>query len=89
MPLMEPGPRRQRQQRLPRAIGFGSARRKSALLESDLTMRLDWVLIGACAVLAIIGLVMIYSASRTLVEDDPFYFVKRQAIALGLGVALF
>jgi rod shape determining protein RodA len=85
MPLMEPGPRKER---VPRVTGYGSARRKGALLESDLALRLDFVLLGACGLLALIGLVMVYSASRKIVEEDPFYFVKRQGIALGLAVGL-
>ena len=32
---------------------------------------------------------MIYSASQGIVEDDPFFFVKRQAISLGVATIVF
>jgi rod shape determining protein RodA len=51
-------------------------------------MRLDWIMLGACAAIVTIGLVMVYSASRHRV-DDEYYFVQRQAIALVVAVALF
>jgi rod shape determining protein RodA len=49
---------------------------------------LDWILIGAVALICGLGLVMVYSATRNLVED-PYYFVKRQAVSLVLGAAAF
>jgi rod shape determining protein RodA len=49
---------------------------------------LDWVMLGAVAAIGALGLVMVYSATRNLV-DDPYYFVKRQAVAMVLGVAAF
>ena len=58
-------------------------------MDSDTAARLDWVLIGAVLAIAAIGLVMIYSASNTIVADDPFYFVKRQAAALVVSVLVF
>jgi rod shape determining protein RodA len=61
-------------------------RRRRVLLDPDLVMRLDWVLIGACLAITCIGMLMIYSASRHLVAGDPTYFVKRQGIALALGI---
>jgi len=71
-----------------RAAAYAPARRKRAVLDSDVAMRVDWVLIGACVALALLGLAMIYSASRNKV-DDEYYFVTRQAIAFGLGIAVF
>jgi rod shape determining protein RodA len=37
------------------------------------------------------GLLMVYSATRTGMTNDPFYFLKRQffAVLLGIGVAFF
>jgi rod shape determining protein RodA len=49
---------------------------------------LDWIMLGAAMFIAALGLAMVYSATRNLV-DDPYYFVKRQAVALIVGVAAF
>jgi rod shape determining protein RodA len=49
---------------------------------------LDWIMLGAASLIAVLGLAMVYSATRNLV-DDPYYFVKRQAVALVIGVAAF
>ena len=49
---------------------------------------LDWVMLGAAIAIAVLGLAMVYSATRNLV-DDPYYFVKRQAAALVVGLAAF
>lgn len=50
----------------------------------------DYVLIGVVLTLLGIGLVMVFSSSAVMageIHDDPFYFLKRQAVwaALGLG----
>jgi rod shape determining protein RodA len=50
---------------------------------------LDWVLIGATLLVATVGVVMVYTATRGLLltqGDDPHYFLKRQAIFVVLGV---
>jgi len=49
---------------------------------------LDWVMLGASIAIAVLGLAMVYSATRNLV-DDPYYFVKRQSAAMILGVGVF
>src|SRR5262245_65765070 len=49
---------------------------------------LDWAMLGAVILIAILGLAMVYSATRNLV-DDPYYFVKRQAAAMIVGVGVF
>jgi cell division protein FtsW len=52
-------------------------------------VRFDPVLLVAILALVGIGLVMVYSSSAILATDklgDPFYFLKRQALAAGLGV---
>ncbi len=49
----------------------------------------DFLLVIAVVVLAIIGTVFIYSASRYSAEktyDDQFYFVKKQVIGILLGI---
>jgi rod shape determining protein RodA len=47
----------------------------------------DWMLVACVLALSAIGLLMIWSASRTRIPGDEFYFVKRQAmfVVLGLG----
>lgn len=49
---------------------------------------LDWVMLGAMGGIITLGLVMVYSTTRNLV-DNPYYFVTRQAVALGLGIVVF
>ena len=59
------------------------------MLDAETAASLDWVLIVAVSMIAVIGLMMIYSSTHTKVEGDAFYFVKRQGIALSLGIAVF
>jgi cell division protein FtsW len=50
----------------------------------------DYLLLIAVAMLAIIGTLFIYSASNysaNATYGDPFYFVKKQAIGVALGIA--
>ncbi len=70
-----------------RYLRAGATRRSRPILSSDLASRLDWVLLGACALIAILGLVMIYSASRHI-DDDPTYYLKRQVLALAIGIGI-
>lgn len=44
----------------------------------------DWVLVGSVAALAGLGLVMVYSATRSW-APDPIFYLRRQAINLGVG----
>ena len=71
-----------------KAAAYAPGRSRRKILDSSARMRLDWILLGACALIALLGLVMIYSASRSIVEGDPFYFVKRQTVALLVGVGI-
>jgi cell division protein FtsW len=51
----------------------------------------DWLLLLALLVLSAGGAVMVYSASAIQASrqlGDEFFFLKRQAVALGLGLAL-
>jgi rod shape determining protein RodA len=50
--------------------------------------RIDWVLLGAVIAIAIFGLLMIYSSSRNLDAGDPFYYVVRQSMAIGIGIVV-
>src|SRR5262249_18185185 len=67
---------------------YAPARKRWVLLDGDLVMRLDWILIAACLAIVMIGMLMIYSSSRTLVGGDSAYYVKRQALALAVGVGI-
>jgi rod shape determining protein RodA len=78
-----------RSSRSMRAAAYAPSSRRRTLLDADTAARLDWVLIGAVVSIALLGLVMIYSASQGIVEDDPFFFVKRQAISLGVATVVF
>jgi rod shape determining protein RodA len=70
---------------------LGRLRSRSAVSRSHLGVdarELDWVMLAAVALIAALGLVMVFSATRNLV-DDPYYFVQRQALALALGIGVF
>jgi rod shape determining protein RodA len=47
---------------------------------TDPARNIDWVLLGTQAVLAAIGLFIVYSTSRMRVPGDPFYYTTRQLI---------
>ena len=71
-----------RSSRSMRAAAYAPSSRRRTLLDADTAARLDWVLIGAVVSIALLGLVMIYSASS--VADyvhfgDSAYHLKRQA----------
>jgi rod shape determining protein RodA len=71
------------------AVDYASARtaprERPAVIE--FLRRLDWVLFGAVAALVAYGLWGVAGITRFDVEGDPNYYVVRQAIAIGLGVA--
>jgi rod shape determining protein RodA len=51
-------------------------------------MGIDWVLVGATLAAAIVGVVMVYAATRdklALAGIDPRYFMKRQALYVVVG----
>ncbi len=50
---------------------------------------LDWWLIGSVLGLIALGFMMIYSSSRSIVTEDPWYFVKRQGGALIVSAIVF
>ena len=67
--------------------GLGNIRRGF----TDPTRTIDWVLMGAVAALSIIGVFMIYSATRPRLlnrGDDPFFFVERQIIFLMIAIVV-
>jgi len=61
---------------------------RQARLETSAAGNLDPILIGSMLALAGLGLLMIYSSSRNVDSEDAFYFVKRQGIAIAVGVAV-
>jgi rod shape determining protein RodA len=56
-------------------------------LEASPLRHFDWMLVGASLAITAVGLVMIYSTTHNRIPSDPYYFVKRQALFAGLGVA--
>ena len=56
-------------------------------LEASPLRHFDWLLVGAALALTAVGLVMIYSTTHHRIPSDPYYFVKRQALFAGLGLA--
>ncbi len=77
-----------RNRRYLQAAAYTPRARRRVLLDRELVMRLDWILIGASAAIVLIGMLMIYSASRNIVSNDSSYFVKRQLLALVVGLAV-
>jgi len=48
----------------------------------------DVVLVASTLVLTLVGLVMVYSATRGIYPADPTYFLKRQIVYAALGVVV-
>ena len=77
-----------RNRRYMQAAAYTPRARRRTILDADLVARLDWILIGACTAIVMVGFLMIYSASRNIVTGDPTYFVKRQLFALTIGLII-
>jgi rod shape determining protein RodA len=77
-----------RNRRYMQAAAYTPRARRRTILDADLVARLDWILIGACTAIVLIGFLMIYSASRNIVSGDPAYFVKRQLLAITVGLII-
>jgi rod shape determining protein RodA len=59
--------------------------------ETSLLRHLDFVLLSLPLVISGLGLLMIYSSTRSRLEEDgvdPTYFVQRQALAVALGIVV-
>jgi rod shape determining protein RodA len=68
--------------------GYSLSRRRSSAEASPLR-HLDVILLVVPFLISGLGLLMIYSSTRTRLERDgidPFYFVQRQAIAIAVGI---
>lgn len=67
--------------------GLGNIRRGFA----DPTRTIDWVLMGAVSALTVIGMFMIYSATRPRLLNrgaDPYFFVERQIIFVMIAIVV-
>jgi rod shape determining protein RodA len=58
--------------------------------KSDPSRNVDWVLLLTQGVLTVVGCAIVYSASRTQVDGDPYAFVTRQVVfAIAASVVMF
>jgi len=63
----------------------------SELNKMKVKRRFDYILLIVVLALVGIGIVMVYSTSAILAADrfqDPYYFLKRQALYAGIGLLL-
>jgi rod shape determining protein RodA len=73
----------------PPVAGGVSTRDSRVRFDSDVVVRhFDFVLVGAAILISLIGLVMVWSTTKHRVTGDEFYFVKRQAMFLGVGIVV-
>jgi rod shape determining protein RodA len=63
-----------------------NASRTMALPES--VQHVDWILVGATIAVAIVGVVMVYSATKGTEDTPTTYFLQRQALFVVIGVGL-
>ena len=60
-------------------------------MNMDFFRKLDPILLLSTLILVGFGIVMVYSASFAVADErmgDPYFFLKKQAIAAGLGIIL-
>ncbi|MGP3978420.1 rod shape-determining protein RodA [Streptomyces sp. 8N114] len=77
------------------ALGGYGPRRRSAwdrlTARDSILWRMDWIILLCGIALAVIGSLLVYSATRNRTElnqGDPQYFLVRHVISLGIGIAL-
>ncbi|MFD0419619.1 rod shape-determining protein RodA [Streptomyces sp. NPDC127108] len=73
--------------------GYGPERSTLSRLfaRDSILRRLDWVMLLAALALSVIGSALVYSATRNrteLVGDDPYAFLIKHVINIGIGLAL-
>ncbi|MEU5834227.1 rod shape-determining protein RodA [Streptomyces diacarni] len=74
--------------------GYGPRKRSAwnrLTARDSVVWRMDWIMLLSGAVLAVIGSLLVYSATRNRTElnqGDPQYFLVRHIISLFIGVAL-
>ncbi|MBC7333368.1 MAG: rod shape-determining protein RodA [Actinobacteria bacterium] len=59
--------------------------------EKKLRIKFDFILLSSVILISLFGILMIYSATRFSLPgevDDPQYYMKRQALFFGIGLAL-
>jgi rod shape determining protein RodA len=67
--------------------GVGTRTRgRRARLDATPLRHFDFLLVGAVLAISVIGLIMVWSTTKHRVPGDEFYYVKRQALFLGIGV---
>ena len=57
----------------------------------SLVRRLDWILLGACLMLSVIGTLLVWSATRNRTElnsGDTYAYLVKHLINIGIGMAL-
>jgi rod shape determining protein RodA len=57
----------------------------------SIARRLDWPLLGAALALSLLGATVVYSATRArtdLTGDDPYFFLMRHLLNIGIGCGL-
>src|SRR5437667_7814900 len=62
--------------------------RDRSRLDAAPVRHFDYLLIGAALGICALGLAMVYSTTDHLVHGDAFYYLKRQTLFLGIGVAV-
>ncbi len=85
---------RRHSRRVQRAAAYGSGSGsqgggRGQLIDREFAGRLDWILLGACALIALFGLLMIYSSTHNKDPKDPYFYVVRQGLAMVIGIGLF
>jgi rod shape determining protein RodA len=67
-----------------------TASRRSSLADRLPTVvhRVDWVLVVAALAVAVIGVVMVYSATRGTDGETTTFFLQRQAMFVGIGTVV-
>ncbi|QTD98525.1 rod shape-determining protein RodA [Streptomyces cyanogenus] len=73
--------------------GYGPARAgwTRIFARDSLARRLDWPMLFAATALSLLGSLLVYSATRNRTElnqGDPYFFLVRHLMNLGIGVAL-
>ncbi len=85
---------RRHHRRMQRAASYGSSAGsqgsgRGQLIDREFAGRLDWILLGAVVLIALFGLLMIYSSTHNKDPKDPYFYVVRQGLAMVIGVGVF
>ncbi|MCL2547933.1 MAG: rod shape-determining protein RodA [Symbiobacteriaceae bacterium] len=58
-------------------------------IERSMLKNMDWLLLISVVIITSIGVAMVYSASYTVVKDDPGFYLRREVIALTIATFAF